>query len=227
MRNIIGGIPFVSFGLVILVISWIAARLTVSGTRVLLRRRVSASLLREVLAIAAGFLVLIVGIYIVLKVSGLTRLALTVIGGTGIIGLVIGIAFRDITENFLASIFLSMQRPFLVGDLVEIVNVLGYVERLTVRTTVLMTLDGNQVAIPNSTVYKSTICNYSSNKNRREDFEVGIGYDASIPQAQEVVLKVLRTPSGAQGSRTVGSRRPSRFVDRCVASLFLAQRKRA
>ena len=77
------------------------------------------------------------------------------------------------------------------GDLIEITGVVGYVQRLTVRTTVLMTLNGNQVAIPNATVYKSTIRNFSSNKNRREDFTVGIGYDDPIPHAQEVALKVL------------------------------------
>lgn len=191
-RDTIGSLPFVLFGLVIVAITWSVARLAMKWTRRLLLTRVQVTLLREVIAWTVGFVLLVLGIYIVLKVAGLTRLALTVIGGTGIIGLVIGIAFRDITENFLASIFLSMQRPFLVGDLIEITGITGYVQRLTVRTTVLMTLSGNQVEIPNATVYKSTIRNYSSNKNRREDFTVGIGYDAPIPAAQEVALKVLR-----------------------------------
>lgn len=190
-RDTIGSLPFVLFALVILAITWFAARLTVKGMRHVLMTRVQAILLREVFARAIGFIVLVLGLYIVLKVAGLTRLALTVLGGTGIIGLVIGIAFRDITENFLASIFLSMQRPFLVGDLIEITGVVGYVQRLTVRTTVLMTLNGNQVAIPNALVYKSTIRNFSSNKNRREDFTVGIGYQDPIPHAQEIALKVL------------------------------------
>jgi small-conductance mechanosensitive channel len=85
-----------------------------------------------------------------------------------------------------------MRRPFLVGDLVEIVNVLGYVQRLTTRTTVLMTIDGNRVEIPNSVVYKNTIRNFTTNKNRREDFTIGIGYDVQITEAQEVALLVLR-----------------------------------
>jgi small conductance mechanosensitive channel len=44
-----------------------------------------------------------------------------------------------------------------------------------------MTLDGNQLQVPNSTVFKSTIRNFTSNPNRRDDFSVGIGYDDSIP----------------------------------------------
>ena len=134
---------------------------------------------------------MLVGSYLVLRIAGLTQLALTLVGGTGLIGLVLGIAFREITENFLASLVLSLQQPFREGDLVEVASVTGYVQRLTSRTTVLMTLDGSQLQIPNSIVFKSTIRNYSSNPNRREDFLIGIGYDDPIPFAQETALKVL------------------------------------
>ena len=73
----------------------------------------------------------------------------------------------------------------------EIAGVEGYVQRLTVRATVLVTLDGNHVQLPNSTVYKSAITNYTSNPTRRIDFVVGIGYDQSIAYAQEIALAVL------------------------------------
>jgi small conductance mechanosensitive channel len=116
---------------------------------------------------------------------------LTVVGGTGLIGLVVGIAFREITENFLASIFLSMQRPFETGDLVEVSGETGYVQQLNMRTTILMTLDGNLVQIPNASVYKSNLRNFTTTSNRREDFVVGIGYDDAINEAQEIARKVL------------------------------------
>ncbi len=122
---------------------------------------------------------------------GLTQLALTIVGGTGLIGLAVGLAFRDITENFLASIFLSIQRPFETSDLVEVAGVTGYVQQLNMRTTVLMTLDGNLVQIPNATVYKSNLRNYTTNCNRREQFEIGIGYDDVISDAQEIAREVL------------------------------------
>lgn len=147
--------------------------------------------MRSVVAGGVGILVFLFGTYIVLRASGLTRLAMTVVGGTGLVGLAVGIAFRDITENFLASIFLSMQRPFAMGDLVEVCGVTGYVQQLNVRTTILMTLEGNLVQIPNATVYKSNLCNFTTNANRREDFVVGIGYDDSIDHAQEIARAVL------------------------------------
>jgi small conductance mechanosensitive channel len=191
VRGLIGSLPLIVVAVVVLAFAWAAARLTGYGVRRFLRRRLTSRLLREVAARAAGTLVLLLGFYFVLRIWGLTRLAVTLIGGTGLVGLVLGIAFRDITENFLASLYLSLQQPFREGDLVEITGTTGFVQRLTSRTTVLMTLDGNQVQVPNATVFKSTLRNFSSNPNRREDFVVGIGYDVLIPHAQEVALAVL------------------------------------
>lgn len=190
-HDTVRAIPVFLLGLAILMLSALLAWLAVRRTRTLLSNRVPAKLLRGVLAWGIGALVFLVGTYVVLRVAGLTQLALTLVGGTGLLGLAVGIAFRDITENFLASIFLSVQRPFETGDLVEVSNVTGYVQQLNVRTTVLMTLGGNLVQIPNATIYKSTLVNFSANPNRREDFVVGIGYDDSIDEAQEVAREVL------------------------------------
>lgn len=207
-RDLIRALPFFLFGLLIMTLSAGAGVLAARGTRTLLRERVRANLLRNVMARGMGMLVFLFGVYIILRVSGLTQLALTVVGGTGLIGLAVGIAFRDITENFLASIFLSMQRPFQTGDLVEITGVTGYVQQLNVRTTILMTLDGNLVQIPNATVYKSNLRNFTTNANRREDFAVGIGYDDSINEAQEIARKVL-----ADHAAVLNDPEPSVLVD--------------
>ena len=138
-----------------------------------------------------ALLTFLLGLYLVLHVAGLTRLAATVIGGTGIAGLVAGIAFRDILENYLASILISLRNPFRLGDVVDIGGHLGVVQRVTSRGTVLMDLNGNHIQIPNATVYKSIIQNYTANPNRRDFFEVGIGYENDIAEAQETALDVL------------------------------------
>jgi small-conductance mechanosensitive channel len=189
--DFIRSLPTFGFGLLILALSVGAGMLATRAAHAFLLRRISANLLRGVIACGVGVLVFLFGTYIVLRVCGLTQLALTVVGGTGLIGLAVGLAFRDITENFLASIVLSMQRPFETGDLLEVVGVTGYVQQLNVRSTILMTLDGNLVQIPNATIYKSNLRNFTTNSNRREDFVVGIGYDDSINDAQEIARKVL------------------------------------
>jgi small conductance mechanosensitive channel len=190
-REVILSLPFIVFGLLILALSMGAGMLTAGGARAFLRRRVRTKLLQNVIARGVGGLVFLCGAYLILRVFGLSQLALTVVGGTGLIGLVVGIAFREITENFLASIFLSMQRPFETGDLVQVCGETGYVQQLNMRTTILMTLDGNLVQIPNAGVYKNNLRNFTTTSNRREDFVVGVGYDDAINEAQEIARKVL------------------------------------
>lgn len=190
-RDFIRAMPFVLFGLFILALSVGTALLATRVVRALLRQRIQTKLLQNVIARAAGGFVVLCGVYLILRVSGLTQLALTLVGGTGLIGLILGIAFRDITENFLSSIFLSIQQPFETGDLVEISGVTGYVQQLNMRTTILMTLDGNLAQIPNATVYKTIVSNFTTSPNRRADFMVGIGYDDAIAEAQEIARKVL------------------------------------
>src|SRR5690606_5762883 len=94
-------------------------------------------------------------------------------------------------ENFLASVLISMHRPFKIGDHIKVENFQGFVQDITTRGTVLMTLDGNHVQIPNSTIYKQAITNLTANPNMRQDFLVGIGYDDSIAHAQEVALQII------------------------------------
>ncbi len=181
------GVAFTLLGLTALA-TWTARRVA----RSTLQGRLRNPLLRQLAANAVAALALILGVYLVLRISGLSRLAVTVLGGTGLFGLVVGIAFRDIAENFLASILLSVRRPFEIGDLIDVDGKLGMVQAVTTRGTLLMTFEGNHIHIPNSMVYKSVIRNYTSNPNMRLDFIVGIGYDDTIAHAQEVGMRVLR-----------------------------------
>jgi small-conductance mechanosensitive channel len=156
------------------------------------RTRINNALLRQMAASAVAIAVLILGVYLVLRVSGLTRLAVTVLGGTGLFGLIVGIVFRGIAENYLASILISMRRPFEIGDLIEVAGNWGIVQAVTTRGTLMITFEGNHIHIPNSMIYKSIIDNYTANPNLRLDFTIGIGYDDPIPLAQEVGVRVLR-----------------------------------
>ncbi|MBA3602155.1 MAG: mechanosensitive ion channel [Parachlamydiaceae bacterium] len=184
-------IPTIIFGLLIFVITLIISRFIIYLSYFFLSRRFYNPLIQQFIAWSIGFIVMLIGLYIISNLMGLTTIALTVIGGTGLLGIILGIAFKDITENFLASLFLSFNNPFQTGDLIEILGILAYVDRLTFRSTILIKLDGTYVQIPNSTIYKSNIQNYTSNPNHREDFLIGIGFENQISDAQEAALKIL------------------------------------
>jgi small conductance mechanosensitive channel len=183
-------LPVIVIGLVILILAVLSAKLTAGGMRRALAGRLNP-LLCDVTAKAVSIPIFILGIYIVLQVAGLSRLAVTVLGGTGLFGLVAGIAFRDILENFLASILISMRNPFKLGDLVEVAGHQGVIQRVTSRGTILMDLDGNHIQIPNSIIYKSVIRNFTANPNRRDCFEIGIGYENDSSAVQELAMNVL------------------------------------
>lgn len=185
-------LPLLGLGLLMLLVAFAAAVGTAKLLRASLKERMRNVLMLGVLAKVVGTMVFLIGLYIVLRVSGLTQLAVTVVGGTGVAGLILGIAFRDIAENFLASLLISVQRPFRTGDLIEVEGQRGFVQKVTARGTVLMAFDGNYIQIPNSTIYKSTIRNITANPKTRLDFVVGIGYDTPIAMAQEVGMAVLR-----------------------------------
>ncbi|MFN4128494.1 MAG: mechanosensitive ion channel domain-containing protein [Paracoccaceae bacterium] len=185
-------VPLMVVSLIILLVFWLMSRGVTKLARSTLRRRLSSPLLGDIVARALALPVILIGIYLVLQLAGLTRLAVTVLGGTGLVGIVLGLAFRDIAENALASILLSVRNPFRTGDWIQLGDYQGIVQNLNMRTTILMTLDGNHVQIPNSLVFKSIITNFSANPNRRAEFHVGIGYANSIVTAQELIIKALR-----------------------------------
>ncbi|TVO59304.1 mechanosensitive ion channel family protein [Denitromonas halophila] len=183
-------LPRLLLGAGVLALALLAAWLAAGTTRRALDGRLKP-LLRDVAARLLSILVFLIGFYLVLQLAGLSGLAATILGGTGLAGLVAGFALRDILENYLASILISTRNPFRIGDLVDIAGHTGIVLRVTTRGTVLMSQDGNHVQIPNATVYKSIILNYTANPNRREVFEVGIGFDNELRATQELALAVL------------------------------------
>ncbi|KKO12895.1 mechanosensitive ion channel domain-containing protein [Pseudohongiella sp.] len=116
----------------------------------------------------------VAALVVTLNLLGATALMATILGGAGVLGLAIGFAVRDTMENYICSILMSIRQPFRPNDHVVINTHEGKVVRLTSRATVLMTLQGNQLRIPNATVFKAVILNYTRNPQRRFEFELGV-----------------------------------------------------
>ncbi len=129
----------------------------------------------------------ILGIVIALDILNATALLSTILGAAGIIGLALGFAVRDTVENFIASVMLSFRQPFRPNDTVEINGDTGKVIRLTSRATILLSFDGNHIRIPNATVFKSRIINYSQNAERRFMFSVMVERSADLQATRQLV----------------------------------------
>ncbi|PRY95713.1 small-conductance mechanosensitive channel [Hasllibacter halocynthiae] len=133
----------------------------------------------------------IAGLVIALDILNAVALLSTILGAAGIIGLAIGFAVRDTVENFIASVMLSFRQPFRPNDLVEIEGDMGKVIRLTSRATILLSLEGNQIRIPNATVFKARIVNYSANPERRWQFEIGVASDADLAAVRALIRRTV------------------------------------
>lgn len=188
-------LPLLGIGLAVFLLAWFLGVL-VSRARWPWNRITRNPFLGDVLRQVVRTVIALVGLIVALDLVGAGSLIGAVLGTAGILGLAIGFAFREIVENYLASILLSLRQPFARDDFVRIEGDEGQVVRLTTRATVLMTVEGNHLRIPNATVYKATILNYTRNPLRRFDFAVGVGPEEDLEFAEETALAAVRAVPG-------------------------------
>lgn len=195
LLRLVAALPLLLVAVVIVAFAWWLGRLLARRPRLPWLRSDNPyldGLLRRVFQAA----ILLAGVLLALDLLGATALVGAVLGSAGVAGLVLGFAFKDIAENYVAGVLLSLRRPFAPGDHLVVDNFEGKVVALNARNTLLMTLDGNHLTLPNALIFKSVVLNYSANPKRR--FEVVATIDAaeSIHQAQTVAMAQLRSVEG-------------------------------
>ncbi len=195
LYDFVAYLPLIGVALVVLALFWVLSRILTRGDR-LYTRVAGNALLGELLKRATSLAILLVGVLLALEILDATALVGAVLGTAGIAGLAIGFAFRDIMENYVAGVLLSLRQPFAPLDLIEIDGSLGKVLRLTPRSTVLMTVEGNHLRLPNAKVFKASILNYTRNPKRRFEFAVGVGMQENLSEVGELVCRTLREMNG-------------------------------
>ena len=166
-------LPLIALGIVVFAVVVLLGSLLAGWTR-FWQRILPNPFLAELVSQAVRIISLLVALIVSLNLIGATALTGAILGGAGVLGLAIGFAVRDGLENYISSVRLSIRQPFRANEHVLIDEHEGKVLRLTSRATVLMTLDGNHLRIPNSTVFKAVILNYTRNPERRFEFELGV-----------------------------------------------------
>lgn len=142
------------------------------------------------------FLVIRWGIILTGTVAALRRVDFELTGflaGLGIMGFTLGFALQDISRNIIAGMLLLVQKPFEIGDLVSIEDFTGRVQSVDMRSTELVTLDGNNVLIPNANVFTMPIVNYSRVSTRRIHLNIGVAYDSDLEMVRHTTLEAIRS----------------------------------
>jgi small-conductance mechanosensitive channel len=138
----------------------------------------------------------VAGLLVALDLLDATALAGAVVGTAGLAGLVLGFAFKDSVENYLAGLLLALTQPFAQNDHIKLESHEGKVVRLSPRETILMKLDGNHVRLPNALVFRMPLTNFSRNPRRRFQFEVGVGPSDDLALARETGMADWRLRRG-------------------------------
>lgn len=146
-------------------------------------------------------LVLLIGVFIALSVMNLDKTVSSILAGAGIIGLALGFAFQDTASNFISGLFIAFRKPFNKGDFIETKNYLGTVKEINMRSTIIETLHGLEVIVPNKEVYQNAITNYTSTKRRRVDISVGVSYADDLDKAEKLALDAVKNIQNIDNKR--------------------------
>ncbi len=193
--RIVAALPLLVLALLIIWVAWLAGS-WISQRAWVARASKSNPFLQDLARTTVRWIVFGLGILIALEVLQATALVGAVLGTAGVLGVALGFAFKGILENYLAGVLMSVRQPFAPRDHVVINGNEGIVVALTSRATVLMTLDGNHLRIPNAMVFGSVTLNYTRNPSRRFSFEIGVGVNEDLIRAQSLGIDELNRIEG-------------------------------
>ena len=162
--------------------------------KILVLRRIYEGLSEHVRLIvdkAIRYALVVVGVLWILGIFGVNPTGL--VAGLGLLSVAIGFAAQTSVSNLISGFFLIFERPFSVGDAVDIGGNTGIVLSIGLLSTKMRTYDNILVRIPNETVLKATIKTYTAFDIRRIDTTVGIAYAEDIEEARKVILEFLNS----------------------------------
>lgn len=154
----------------------------------------------------------IVDVFIVL-VAALVALAILGVGEalwgavavTSVAGVMVALAAQRVGENLLAGLVILFERPFVVGDKVEVGDETGEVRRVTLHSTTLVTPEGLQVSIPNQRILDASVTNYSAREDRRITVTIDLAEAVELDRVRDVLDEAVR------GERHLVEGRPIRI----------------
>lgn len=189
-------LPRIIIGTLVLIFIWTIAGRAKRALKKRLTKTMDDPLLVDFLAQILKVALVIFGLLLFLGIVGLGKAASGLLAGAGVSAFIIGFAFKDIGENFLAGIIMAFDRPFRIGDVVEIAGKTGKIVGLSLRDTHMKTFDGKDVYIPNGMIVRNPIVNLTIDGFLRNDFQVRLAASSNVDDAIAVVRGTLEQIEG-------------------------------
>lgn len=150
---------------------------------------------REAVAAVIHYLLAALGFAIVLQTAGINLSSLTVFAG--VVGIGVGFGLQNLASNFISGLTLLVEQPIKVGDFIEVDKLLGTVEKISIRSTIVRTIDGVCVIVPNIRFVENNIINWSYQDPKCcIHIPVGVAYGTDPVLVTEALLAAARMESG-------------------------------
>jgi len=134
-----------------------------------------------------------VGVLLAASVLGLDKVFTSMLASVGVVGLVVGYAFKDVAANLFAGAVISLRHPFKKGDLIEVGGHFGSVSGTDLFYTTIITRDGQLVYVPNQSIFGSEIVNYSAIGARRIVLSTGVSYGDDLEEIRTTALETIKS----------------------------------
>lgn len=184
-------VPKIVTGLVVLIIFIVLGKIARKIILKTTHRKWKDNIISNFLAQVVKWVFYLFGVITTLNILGFTNIASTVFAGAGVSAIVFGFAFKDIGENFLSGIILALKSPFEIGDIIEIAGNKGTVKHLELSATHIRNAEGKDIYIPNSTLIKNPLINYTKDGFLRINFMIGIAPESDIDTTRMLILDYL------------------------------------
>jgi small conductance mechanosensitive channel len=196
LDTFINMLPNMAVTLLLVVIFLLLARYGSKLFRKLFYKASNNEALGHLFSTVVYSIILSIGLFIMLGVLGLDKALTSILAGIGVIGLVLGFAFQDIAANFVSGIILAFRRPFKIGEIIEVKDIMGKVTRTGLRDTAIETFQGQEVYIPNKDFLQHAFYNFSVLEKRRIDLSLGVSCADDLEKVEDVVLSAIKNLVG-------------------------------
>lgn len=190
-NNLINHLPTVILAVLILVLGLFGIKMINKYAKKTLIKKAKDPLIADFMLSIISLVLTVFLLVICLGVLGFDNVTNNILAGAGITTFIIGFALKDIGENFLAGILMAFQRPFRIGDLIQIENIKGRVIEMNLRSTTVKTLDGIDAYIPNASILKNNLENFTIDQLMRNDFTIAINHDENTENALKIIETLL------------------------------------
>ncbi len=178
---------------VVVTLAWVVIRLLRRAAESVVRRgKMDATNLTFSRRVFNAIIIVVAVLIISMQVKSLQNLSKSLLASSGVVAVIVGFAAQQAMANIVGGFFLSIFRPFAIGDRIRIVgqDVNGVVEDISLRHTVVRNFDNNRVIVPNSVMNSSILENaqYHDGKNAKP-LDIRVDGEADVERAMEIVAE--------------------------------------